>query len=156
MFMIQPKAAVAPRRMATRISPDEAPRLGQSVAGARESPHAEQGRLFVVHRALRSWRSRRSLGDREGEPYANVTTAANITGSNGNTNSGRLLGAGVEWAFANNWSAKIEYDYLGLSSQTFAVPAGSPFLAGDTFTTNSRSVQMVKAGVNFLFNGGRY
>ena len=86
----------------------------------------------------------------------NATTAASITGSNGNTNSGWLVGAGIEWACANNWSAKVEYDYLGLSGQTFAVPAGSPFLAGDTFTTNSRNVQMVKAGVNFLFNGGRY
>jgi outer membrane immunogenic protein len=43
----------------------------------------------------------------------NVTTGASITTSNNNTNSGWLVGAGIEWAFAPNWSAKIEYNYLG-------------------------------------------
>jgi outer membrane immunogenic protein len=87
----------------------------------------------------------------------NTSTGASISFSNNNTNSGWLVGAGIEWAFAPNWSMKIEYDYLGLNSQTFAVPAG-PFLAGDTFTTSNPNVQMVKIGVNYLFNygAGRY
>jgi outer membrane immunogenic protein len=60
---------------------------------------------------------------------------------------------GVEWAFARNWSAKLEYDYLGLESRTVTVPAGV-LLAGDTFTTSSRpNLQLVKFGVNYLFNG---
>jgi outer membrane immunogenic protein len=62
------------------------------------------------------------------------------------------VGAGIEWAFANNWSAKLEYDYLGLGSQTFTVPAGSPFLANDIFTVSNRNIQMVKVGINYLFN----
>jgi outer membrane immunogenic protein len=41
-----------------------------------------------------------------------------------------------------------------LSNRTVFVPAGAPFLAGDTFTTNNRNVQMVKVGVNYLFNWG--
>jgi outer membrane immunogenic protein len=49
---------------------------------------------------------------------------------------------------------KLEYDYLGLGNRTFFVPATSPFLAGDTFTSNNRNVQMVKVGVNYLFNWG--
>jgi hypothetical protein len=53
---------------------------------------------------------------------------------------------------AHNWSAKVEYDYLGLlSSQTFTVPAGSPFLAGDIFTTAKGNIQMVKFGINYKF-----
>src|SRR6266404_5022589 len=80
----------------------------------------------------------------------NTATGASITGSNTNTNSGWLVGAGIEWAFAPNWSIKIEYDYLGLNSQTFTVPAGG-FLAGDTFTTSNPNVQMVKIGANYLF-----
>ena len=83
----------------------------------------------------------------------NTATGASITGSNNNTNSGWLVGAGIEWAFAPNWSLKIEYDYLGLNSQTFTVPAGL-FLAGDTFTTSNPNVQIVKIGVNYLFNYG--
>ena len=83
----------------------------------------------------------------------NVTTGASITTSNNNTNSGWLVGAGIEWAFAPNWSAKVEYNYLGLDSRTFTVPAGV-FLAGDTFTTSNPNVQMVKVGINYRFNYG--
>jgi outer membrane immunogenic protein len=85
-----------------------------------------------------------------------VTTGASITGSNSNTNSGWLLGAGVEWAFTNNWSVKLEYDYLGLNSRTFTVPAGPPFFANDTFTHSGRNIQMLKVGFNYLFNWSRY
>jgi outer membrane immunogenic protein len=81
----------------------------------------------------------------------NVTTGASITGSNSNTTSGWLAGAGLEWAFANNWTLKFEYDYIGLSGRTFTVPVGSPFLVGDTFTTGSNNIQMATVGVNFLF-----
>ena len=81
-----------------------------------------------------------------------MTPGAAITGSNRNTNSGWLVGAGIEWAFTNRWSAKLEYDYLGLGGQTFTVPAGSPFLANDTFTVSNRNIQMVKVGINYLFN----
>ena len=84
---------------------------------------------------------------------SNTATGASITGSNTNTNSGWLVGAGIEWAFAPNWSVKIEYDYLGLSSQTFTAPAGV-FLAGDTFTTSNPNVQTVKVGANYLFKYG--
>jgi outer membrane immunogenic protein len=60
------------------------------------------------------------------------------------------VGAGIEWAFAPNWSTKVEYNYLGLDDRTFTVPAG--FLAGDTFTESNRNVQMVKVGINYRFN----
>ncbi len=86
-----------------------------------------------------------------GFTVTNVTTGASITGSNSNTASGWLVGAGIEWAFAGNWSAKFEYDYLGLSGRTFTVPAGSVFLAADTFTTGGNSIQMAKVGINYRF-----
>ena len=80
----------------------------------------------------------------------NTVTGASIAGFGNNTNSGWLAGAGIEWALAPNWSVKIEYDYLGLNSQTFTAPVGT-FLAGDTFTTSKPNVQMVKVGANYLF-----
>ncbi len=83
----------------------------------------------------------------------NVTTGASATVSNNNSNSGWLVGAGIEWAFLPNWSAKLEYDFLGLDSRSFTVPAG--FFAGDTFTQSNRNIQMLKVGVNYLFNGSR-
>ena len=56
--------------------------------------------------------------------------------------------------FVPNWSVKVEYDYLALGNRTFSIPATAPFLAGDTFTANNRNVQMLKFGVNYLFNWG--
>ena len=73
-----------------------------------------------------------------------------------NSTGGWLLGAGFEYAFTNNWTVKAEYDYLGLGNLTVLVPAGA-FGVGslaDTFTTSNRNVQMVKVGVNYLFNWG--
>jgi outer membrane immunogenic protein len=79
----------------------------------------------------------------------NVTTGFSMSSSNGGTNSGWLVGGGIEWAFASNWSGKIEYDFLGLTDRTFIVPTG--VLAGDIFTTHDRDLQMVKFGINYRF-----
>jgi outer membrane immunogenic protein len=88
----------------------------------------------------------------------NVTTGVSLTCSTfpncGNNNSGWLVGAGFEYAFTNNWTVKLEYDYLGLGNRTFVIPVAAPLLAGDALTSNNRNVQMVKVGVNYLFNSG--
>ena len=82
------------------------------------------------------------------------TTLTGFTNCNNTTTGGWLVGAGAEWAFAPHWSLKFEYDYLGLGNRTFTVPVTAPLLAGDTFTSNNRNVQMVKIGVNYLWNWG--
>jgi outer membrane immunogenic protein len=82
----------------------------------------------------------------------NLTTGASITGSN-NSNSGWLVGAGIEWAFAPNWSAKVEYNFLGLDDRTFIAPVG---FTGDSLIERNRDIQMVKVGVNYRFNWGGY
>jgi outer membrane immunogenic protein len=80
----------------------------------------------------------------------NVTTGASVSGGNNNSVGGWLVGVGVEWAFADNWSAKVEYDYLGLQNRTFTTPAF--FLpAFDTFSTGNSNIQMVKLGINYRF-----
>jgi outer membrane immunogenic protein len=91
----------------------------------------------------------------------NVTTGVSLTCGTfstltncGNNNGGWLVGAGFEYAFTNNWTVKLEYDYLGLENRTFVIPATAPILAGDTFTSGNRNVQMVKVGFNYLFNWG--
>ncbi len=76
------------------------------------------------------------------------------TFSTSNSNWGWTIGAGAEYAFWGNWSARIEYDYVGLTNQTFTVPPGASILAGDQFTGNSRNIQMVTAGINYKFGGG--
>ena len=74
----------------------------------------------------------------------NLTTGGSVSASN--TNSGWLVGGGVEWGFAPNWTAKIEYDYLGLSNWTTA----TPFIVNDSVTV-ARQINMVTVGINYKF-----
>jgi outer membrane immunogenic protein len=89
----------------------------------------------------------------DGITVTDVTTGTSLIGTTSNSRSGWTAGAGLEWAFANNWTARVEYDFIGLGNRSFVVPATSPVLAGDTFTTN-RNIQMVTVGLNYLFNWG--
>ena len=63
---------------------------------------------------------------------------------------GWTAGAGLEYGISRNWSARIEYDYLGFNSQAlnFTTPT-TPL-----YTSNAAlNVQEIKAGVNFRFGG---
>jgi outer membrane immunogenic protein len=82
-----------------------------------------------------------------------VTTGGSVSAGSSNTISGWLVGGGFEWAFANNWSLRAEYDYFGLSGRSLTVPATFPVLAGDTFTTGNNNIQMATVGINFRFGG---
>jgi opacity protein-like surface antigen len=65
------------------------------------------------------------------------------TGSN--TNSGWLVGAGVEYGFKSHWTLKLEYDFLSLASwASSTVPS----------VQLNRDVQMVKFGANYKFESG--
>ena len=46
-----------------------------------------------------------------------MSLAANASGSG--TQTGGLLGMGVEYAFLPNWSAKIEYNYIDYGTRSF-------------------------------------
>ena len=59
--------------------------------------------------------------------------AGSFTSSSGGWNTGWTVGGGIEWAFAGPWSAKIEYDYIKLSSNSFTVPTPSPIAAPDAW-----------------------
>ena len=83
---------------------------------------------------------------------------APATISTSNNNWGWTAGLGAEWAFWGNWSARVEYDFVGLS-QTFTLltpvpPVGSgtaTIPAGDQFAANNRNIQMVNVGINYKF-----
>ena len=118
--------------------------------------------LRLCHRSLAALRQgRRRLVGNNNLTVSNVTTGVSLTCGTftnltncGNNTGGWLVGGGAEWAFAPQWSVKFEYDYLGLGNRTFVIPVTAPLLPGDTFSTNIRNVQMVKVGVNYLFNWG--
>ena len=66
-----------------------------------------------------------------------------------NHRSGYTVGAGVEYMFAPNWSAKAEYQYYDFGKTTFN--AGPPDIAGRSFRNDEHTV---KLGVNYRFGWG--
>jgi len=87
--------------------------------------------------------------------FTNTATNVSLTSGGGSSNTGWNVGAGFEWGILPRMSAKVEYDYIGLSNQSFTIPVGvGGFPAGDTFSSNNRSMQMVLAGLNYRFGGG--
>ena len=76
---------------------------------------------------------------------ANLTTGGSISASN--TNSGWMAGVGGEWAFAPQWSAKLEYDHVELDNWSFST---NSIIVNDRLNV-SRHIDMVKAGINWRF-----
>jgi outer membrane immunogenic protein len=64
-----------------------------------------------------------------------------VTG--GNTETGWTVGAGFEYGFTPNWSAKIEYNYLDFGTER---TAGGGVVIDTDLTTH-----IVKAGINYRF-----
>jgi len=64
------------------------------------------------------------------------------------TRVGWTVGAGVEWAVWENWSVKLEYDYLDFGSRT--VTFNDPMLGAANISVSQR-ISEVKLGVNYLF-----
>jgi outer membrane immunogenic protein len=70
--------------------------------------------------------------------------ALNYTASE--TRSGWTLGGGLEWAFANDWSAKLEYAYYDFGSRTVGF-VGS----GNNGELIDQRIHAVKVGINYHF-----
>ena len=79
-----------------------------------------------------------------------------VTPSAGGTQAGWTAGAGVEWMFAQNWSAKLEYlRYdLGTARTAPGVVTGGGNFASLGFGPVRASGNLVRAGVNYHFNFG--
>lgn len=86
------------------------------------------------------------------QDQSGLTDFAGTSVSTSFMRTGWTAGAGLEYALDNNWSAKIEYDYLGFGSKTldFTTPA-----LGTVSTSADLNVQEIKAGINFRFGGGQ-
>jgi outer membrane immunogenic protein len=69
-----------------------------------------------------------------------------LLGSNSNTRWGGVVGAGVEYGFASNWSVGFEYDHLFMDRQTVTFP----FLQSDSI---KQDVDLFTARVNYRFGG---
>jgi outer membrane immunogenic protein len=65
----------------------------------------------------------------------------------GDHRNGYTIGAGVEYMFAPNWSAKVEYQYYNFGSANFTAPAA--LIPTGSFTTDDN---VFKVGVNYRIN----
>jgi len=61
--------------------------------------------------------------------------------------TGWTAGAGVEWAFTNDWSARLEYDYYDFGHSNVLMSDATNGFA--SIVTYRQSAQMVKLGLNF-------
>jgi len=86
-------------------------------------------------------------------PSITVNGAPASFATNSSNNFGWTAGLGVEWAFAGNWSARAEWDYVRLQNQSYTV-AGTGAFGGDMVSVNNRSINMFTAGLNYKFGGG--
>lgn len=80
---------------------------------------------------------------------------APLLASGSDTRWGWMVGLGYEYAFLGNWSVKIEYDYLGFSTERItltSVPGVTP--ATRQFDV-AQDISLVKAGINFRFGSVR-
>jgi outer membrane immunogenic protein len=69
-----------------------------------------------------------------------------------NTATGAVAGAGVEWAFANDWSAFVEYNHYFFDRQTLSFSSAFSFLGPLHAAVNvSQPIDAVKVGVNYHF-----
>ena len=85
-----------------------------------------------------------------GLALANVNTAStvNFNGtinslSDSTTHAGWTLGAGLEWMFADRWSAKVEYLYVHLGHATNPLPISNNGL--------SLNENILRIGINYHF-----
>jgi len=86
-----------------------------------------------------------------GFAYANVDTKVSISSGFNSLNSNQLetgwvVGGGVEYLFAPNWSAKVEYQYIDLGSQTISGTATDTFVERMPVDNNFSTV---RAGINY-------
>jgi outer membrane immunogenic protein len=72
---------------------------------------------------------------------------AGTTFNSSNSMDGWTVGGGIEWAFLDNWTAKVEYLYIDFGARPNVAIPGGPFII-----TNSHFVDNVaRAGVNYKF-----
>jgi outer membrane immunogenic protein len=84
-----------------------------------------------------------------------ATGISTLVSSLDHTQTGWVVGGGIEWAMSGNWSAKVEYNYVDLGSDRFTFlnnPPAPGARATDIWDIDQR-IHMVKFGINYRFGG---
>ena len=82
-----------------------------------------------------------------------LTPTAACYASGTDTDAGWTVGIGLEWAFADNWSASIEYDHYGFGNHSVMLTASGPLTgAGSAPITVNQNIDAVEAKLDYHFN----
>jgi len=88
--------------------------------------------------------------------YSSAMQATYLPAHTGTVRAGWTAGGGVEWMFAQNWSAKLEYLYSNLGTATIetgAIAGFGPWTGVQSALVKAPfSASIVKTGVNYHFN----
>ena len=87
-----------------------------------------------------------------------VTATGALFDSASETRWGGVIGTGLEFGFAPNWSVAVEYDHLFMGNHAITTTSAgvlAGIAAGNTFRTDSirQDVDMVTARINYRFGG---
>jgi outer membrane immunogenic protein len=85
-----------------------------------------------------------------------VATGSQVSFNVDDTRWGGVVGVGLEYGFAPNWSAAIEYDHMFMDTKSYTfLNNGVAGLAGTLFATDriSQDVDLVTVRVNYRFGG---
>jgi outer membrane immunogenic protein len=75
-----------------------------------------------------------------------------FSGTGSSTRTGWMTGAGVEWAFASNWSVKAEYNYLDFGTHAETINGTLVGVVPASFgIQNEQHINQVKVGLNWRF-----
>ena len=102
-----------------------------------------------------------------GLAYGHVRSRTNIlftlgsdayAGSSSTTQPGWTVGGGAEYAFAGNWSAKLEYLFVDLGSHSYSDPITNAISTGVDPTASYRTdlrtrEHVIRLGINYKFFG---
>jgi outer membrane immunogenic protein len=97
--------------------------------------------------------------DRDRYTISNVALpplATAFSSSLSDDRTGWTLGMGIEYAFVNNWSAKLEYDYMDFGTKRGNFPATSTAIGASNFTNwdLTQRIHTMKVGINYHFSTG--
>src|SRR5262249_29848878 len=92
-------------------------------------------------------------------PFDCFSREAAFSFSNNFNKWGWTVGTGLEFGLWDNWTGKVEYDFLQFGSRTFNFATGSNNQFGDPIFVNTQvkeQIHQIKIGLNYRFNWGRY
>ena len=125
--------------------------LGANCTGKVDALGTVAGRLGVAFDRLLVYGKAGAAWADDKYSIASITAALPQLNFNASeTRWGWMLGPGVEYAFTDTWSGKLEYNYMDFGTR--GVRFGNPTIALLFLDSNVRErIHVVKAGINYRF-----